>query len=868
MKSHCHPPKLPRRIFQLLAGSANVDDLLGDIDELFYENLGTRSILYARLKYWSNTMSLIFSYALKKRKRDARFGEYSSTTFSYDMIRNYFKISARNLYRHKYFSILNVFGLAIGMSVSLLLISLRSFVSTYDDFHQNRERIHTITSIQSNGVDQFGSWNAPLVLADRIKEDLPAVKEVVRIAMAKDNMVKSGNENVQVSSYFVEPQFLSVFSFPLVQGSPSVLSKPNQVLLTTSAALKLFNARDVIGQSIELADGTIVSVGGVLQDIPHNSHLKFDMLISLSSLPKSQLADVDQWRNVERQYIYLLLDGKSSVNFLQTYLDRISTGINASGTVPVAFGSQPLDNIVMGPDFMNAIGDSWDIGGFIIFSVFAALILLPACFNYINISIARALRRTKEIGLRKTMGGLRSHIFFQFITETVLITMLSLFGSILLFVLIRDQFQSMLVAGASLDLSITWKLGVAFFLFALVTGLFAGIFPALYFARLNPIESLKNKITGKGSSMKMRKALTIFQFVLSFGFILSLLVFGRQYHYSLNFDFGFQKHNMLDVELKDISPEIFHQKFSQLSSVKSVSMSSGVPGIGTQRAYLSRTKGDSIEINQMFVDHNFIPNFRLSLVAGENFPADAFQDERFIIVNEEFLSVERIKDPADILGKIYSIDGHDLEVIGVVKNFHYAPLRYPIGKFCFRMNPGNYRYANMQVVASDAQRMFTEMESAWNTFSTEEKFEARYLEQEMNDAFSTYKVLLKVVGFLGILAITISLLGMLGMVVYTAETKTKEVSIRKVMGASVAGIAVLLSKDYLKMMAVAIIVSIPVTIILLDTLLPSLQYYHADISLLDILISTLIFSLLGVATITSQTYQTATLNPAETLKME
>lgn len=868
MSTHSRPPRLPRKLLQLFAGSADIDDLLGDVDEIFNENVKSRSRFYAQLKYWKDALSLIASYAVRKRKRDARFGEYSSSIFSFDMIRSYVKISLRNLYRYKYFSVINAFGLAIGMSVSLLLISLRTFVGTYDNFHRNGDKIYTISSTKREGVDEANYWTAPIALADKMQNELSSIKEVVRIVKAQDNMIKNGSEDISMPSYFVEPQFLTVFSFPLLQGTSSVLNDPNQVILTESAANKLFHSTDVVGKTVELSNGVNAQVGGVLQNVPNNSHMKFDMLISFSSLPKTTFRQSNQWTNFERQYVYVLLDSKASAGNLQKYLDKVSSTMYKSDPIKVNFGSLPLDNISMGPDFRSSLGETWDVGGFIIFTVFAVLILLPACFNYVNISLARALRRAKEIGLRKTIGGHRNQIFAQFITETLIVTLLSLVMSLLIFVLIRDEFQSMLVAGSSTDLSITWRMGLTFVLFGLATGLVAGIIPALYFAGLNPISALKSKIAGRGSSMRLRKSLTVFQFVLSFGFILSLLVFGRQYRYSLNFDFGFQKENILIVELKDVSPALVSQKFSQLASVKFVSMSSNLPGLGAQHSFIKNTETDSVEVDQMFIDRNFMANFKLQLVAGKNFPIEDSKHEKFMLVNEEFLNIERLKSPAEALGKVYSINGKDLEVIGVVKNFHYAPLHFPVGKLCLRTNSAEYHYANMEVISSDAQSMIAEMENLWKTFPTETKLQARYFDQELNEAFSTYNILLKMVGFLGLLAITISLLGMLGMVVYTSETKTKEVSIRKVMGAPIGSIALLLSKDYLKMMTIAIIVSIPLTVLLLNKMLPTLQYYHVDISMLDVVISAVIFISLGVMTITSQTYRTARLNPADTLKSE
>jgi putative ABC transport system permease protein len=862
-----HPPSLARKFFQLIAGAAHVDDLLGDLDEWFYINLKTQSPRKAKLLYWKQVLSLSLSYAMKKRKRDARFSNYSSSSFSVDMLRNYVKVAFRNLYQYKYFSILNAFGLAIGMSISLLMIALISFVSTYDNFHKNKENIYTVISTQREGIEEKAYATAPLVLADKLQSEFTGAEKVVRIVKGS-NLVKTEKENIPVNAYYVDPNFFSVFSFKLVQGHATSLSKPNQVILTRSAAKKLLNEENVIGKTMELTDGKMFEIAGLMEDHPNNSHLSFEILISLPTLPESKLSLQDQWTKFDRQYVYVLLNDKATRNDLQSYLDDISKKTSAQSEIKVTFGQQQLEEIVMGPDLRQSIGVNWDTTGMLIFGAFAALILLPACFNYTNISIARALRRAKEIGLRKTMGGVSGQIFLQFITETIVITLLSLVGALLIFVVIRAEFQSMLVAGSTLDLSLTWRMVVLFILFAITTGFAAGIFPALHFAGLNPIQALKSKINTRGSSLQIRKILTVFQFALSFGFILSLVVFSKQYRYSLNFDFGFEKQNTVDVELHDVDPEQFRTAFTQLASVRSISMSSGLLGVNTSNTWIRDQQNDSTQVAQLFVDQNFIPNFDLEFLAGKNFPNEPWQRERYIIVNEEFLHAYNIEHPIDAIGKIYEVDGVDLEVVGVLKNFHYAPLNHPIRKFFFRMNPSHYAYANLQVTSTDAYTMFTQLESTWKQFPTTKKFIGKYFEDELNDAYQTYQVLLKVVGFLGLLAITISLLGMLGMVVYTSENKTKEVSIRKVMGANIRSIAFLLSKDYLKMMGVAIVVAVPATAFILSFLLPQIQYYSVQLSVWDVLISVFILLSLGLATITSQTYKTAMTNPAITLRSE
>lgn len=862
------PPRYARMLFRLFAGSADVEDLLGDLDEWFYDNLKTQSARKAHVYYWRQVLSLSFSYAIRKRKRDIRKGPYASTSFSVDMVRNYVKVALRNLYQYKYFSILNAFGLAIGMSISLLLISLYSYVSTYDTFHVNGDNIYTIFSRQQKDVEELAYSTAPLVLADKISAEFTGVKDVVRIIKTYDNFVKTGKENIPVKGYYVESNFMSVFSFDMIQGSVSALNTPNKVILTQSLAMKLFNSTNIVGKMIELEGGNSFEVAGLMKDHPSNSHLSFEMLISYSSIPVSRPLLQDQWTNYPRQYVYVLLHEGTSSARLQDYLNAVSKKTYQESTAKVSFALQRLDDIVMGPDLRSAIGIKWEASGLWMFGIFAGLILLPACFNYANLSIARALRRSKEIALRKTMGSGRNQIFFQFMTETVMITLLSLCGALLIFTFIRSEFQSMMVAGSALDLSLTWRMMTMFLAFATVTGFAAGLFPAIHFSGLNPVQALKSKINSRGSSMRVRKILTIGQFALSFGFILSLVVFSRQYRYSVNFDFGFEKRNTVDVKLQDVDVNHFTKVFSQLAAVQSISFSSGLLGVNFSSTWIRNGDKDSVEVSQLFADHNFITRRGLTFLAGENFPDEAWGNERHIIVNEEFLKAYKISDPMEALGRTYVVEGQDLEIIGVLKNFHYAPLHYPIGKFFFRTNPSKFVYANLQVSSTDPFNMFTEMEDTWKQLPTEKKFLGKYFEDELSEAYSTYKVLLKIVGFLGILAVTISLLGMLGMVVHTSETKAKEVSIRKVMGATAGGLALLLSRDYLKMMGWAILFSAPVTAWLIDKLLNGIQYYSVQLTVFDVFFSAMILLTLGILTIVSQTFKAATSNPAATLRTE
>ncbi len=862
------PPKLAQKLFDWYCGLAKVDDLRGDLDEMFFHHAKTRSITHARYIYWNQVFSLMFSYAIRKRKRNAQPGAYASNNISFSMIKNYLKVALRNLYQYRYFTLLNVFGLAIGMSISLLLISMYGYVSTSDNFHDNGDNIYTIISKRSEGFEERHFASSPIVLANRLSDEFSQAKEVVRINSSFGGEVIRERENIPIHGYFADHNFITVFSFPTLSGNTRIaLSKPNSIVLTESTARKLFGSIDVIGKTIELKDQGTYEINAVLKDYPKNTHFRFEALVSYVSLPAIQNPNIEQWTEYRDQYIYVLLNDGEHTNNLETYLRQLEKDVYNNSTVKVNFDLLPLDQIITS-DVYNALGPKWETSGFVVFGVIALLILLPACFNYTNISIARALKRSKEIGLRKTMGSGKSQLFLQFITETVVICLISLLGACVLFILIRGEFQSMMVEASVLDLSITLKTAILFIVFALVTGLMAGLFPALYFAGLNPIEALKSKVSYRAfSGMGIRKALTIFQFALSFCFILSLIVFGRQYRTLINFDFGFQKENIVTVDLQEVKPELVKAEFSKLSVVQSISLSSGSPGLSASRAWIHSVEKDSVEVSQLFIDSDFLKNLKLQLIAGKNFPETSSSDERFMIVNEEFLINNKIA-PEDALDKVFLVDKQELQIIGVVKNFYYAPPQIPIGNFIFRNNASAFTQANVLVDASDVFGTFTAMENSWQKLSNNAKLEAAFYQDELNESYEVYRLLLKMAGFLGLLAISISILGLLGMVVYTAETRVKEVSIRKVLGASAFGITLLLSKDYLKLLGWSIAIGILLAIAIYETVFTKIPDYHANLTVLDIVVGALVLIALGLTTITSQTYKTALSNPADTLKSE
>jgi ABC-type antimicrobial peptide transport system permease subunit len=645
------------------------------------------------------------------------------------------------------------------------------------------------------------------------------------------------------------------------------------MIMTETAAAKMFGDEDPVGKVIAM-QGHDFEVTGVLKDHPKNSHMQFEVLASYQTLLQRNASGqvINTWYDPTDSYVYLLLPQQHDISAIENYINKVSAPIYAqSKDFKAQFALQALNDIAPGPDMRYQIGPEWDYASLGIFIFLVILILLPACFNYANISISRALRRMKEIGLRKTMGGQRSQIFIQFVVEAMVITMIALVLSYYIFTVVRFEFVNMLVDSSAVELTPDLTTIIYFVGFALFVGFVAGIVPAVYFAKLTPVQALKTQPVSKGlTAINFRRVLIVSQFALSLGFIMSVVIVFNQYRHTLNHNFGFDQENILDVELQGTDPQIFRNEFAMLPAAQSISMSSGIMGTGGVEAiWIKENAVDSLEVYQMFIDEKYIANLNLTLLAGNNFSQDMVGNKGNVIVNEEFLKTLKLASAAEAIGQVITLtSGEEVTVVGVLKNFHYTSLREPIRNFFFRYDPARFEYANIKMVTTDAFSSISEMEATWKTFAGDKKFTAKFFDDEISDAYSSYFGMIKICGFLGLLAITISCLGLLGMVVFTVENRVKEIGVRKVMGASASSVIVLLSKDFMKLMVIAAIIAIPITYLLFEKVYLNLQYYHADIGVLDVALSLFIMLSLGVVTILSQTVRAAKANPVDSLRHE
>jgi putative ABC transport system permease protein len=873
------PPKWAERLFNWFAGYAQIEDLQGDLEELFYSDIEKMPLYKAKINYWKQVLGLLFSYGLKKRQKDQSFHHLSYSQNNTAMFRNYIKVAVRSLSRNKFFTIINVLGLSLGMSVTILFLGFTINILKYDKFHENYSTIYRIISNidEKTSTDRLAS--SPASISNTLSEEYSGMDKTVKANPWASGKIVYGNKELSMYGLFTEPSFFELFSFEMLKGNPSTaLSQPYQIIMTASAADKLFSGADPIGKVISLSNYGEFTVAGIMADVPKGSHINFEILASYATIPLLERDKIispvtNEWHSFRDNYTYIQLEDEQ-VNDVKQALHKIaSTRYKDEDKLTATFDLQPLGEIVTTwDDHRNDIATYFGGMTLYVFGAITLLILLPACFNYTNISISRALKRAKEIGIRKVVGGHQKQIWYQFITETIIICLIALIGSVGILYMVKERFVGMLISQNSLNYDITISMVVAFIVFAIVTGFLAGIIPASYFSKIDPITALKGsynlKLFGKTS---FKKSLIVFQFTISLFFIIGVVVQFRQLVYSVNYNMGFDKDNLLDVDLQNVDREIFRTEFSKQSSVKSISMSSQVMGAESfTLSWLHHIdRNDSIEIRQMFIDQNYLSNLGLTLVAGVNFSNNTTHDENGIIINETFYKNEGLANANDALEKVYVLpDGNEVKVIGVVKDFNYALLSDPIEHFVMRYNPEHFRYANLKVNTTDNFAMLTELENVWKGLDQEQKFKAKFFDAEIEEAFRGFGALIQIYSFLGFLAITIACLGLLGMVVYSTETRAKEVGVRKVLGASVQNLVYLLSKEYVNMMLLAALIAAPISYLFFNALLAEVQYYGVRVGFVDISLGLGFLLLIGVVTLASQTIRTATANPVDTLKCE
>jgi putative ABC transport system permease protein len=804
------------------------------------------------------------------------------------MFKNYLKITLRNLWKNRVFSIINITGLAISMSVCLLMIMILNDMYSYDRFHPEGHKIYRVITHIENKEDhnKYLTASTTLAMGDALQNNFG---KNVQIAKLNASMAGEATYNNQIffikSGFYANPAFLELFDFPLVEGDKkSALQAPNSLVITSLFAEKVFGKTNPIGKMIELRGQGLFKITGVLAKNKGKSHIDFEVLASLSTVPrleKEKKIDptLKNWDNLWMGYIYLKIPDNQLVSRIEKELNHLAKkNANASNNNIIHFQLQNLLAITPGPDTGNPTGKFMPQILVYFLIGFVAIILLSACFNYANLSTARALTRAKEVGLRKVIGAYRWQLIAQFLLEATIFSLLAfVFACAFLEVLWLPGFQTLGVMRQELGMDYKQDFWAYFYFFclSLFIGLVAGLSPALYLSAFRPIQVLKGlpnlKMTAK--RLPIRKALIISQFTISLAFVLTTFVIYRQASFLLTADFGFNKDNVVQVNLFEVNPKVFKSEIETNPAVKQISFSSHALAGNMNKGFELRN-GRQAKPETAFwydVDENFIPTFQLKILAGQDFSQTSLRNERSIILNEKALKALGLGEPRDAISKILYL-GNDtsyVRVVGVVKDFNHQNLANEIRPLALRYQPQNFRMANIRLVNPDRQDIMQFLEKKWTKLDNKRPLEAKFYDDmianhPLNQIFDS---MLKIIGVVAFLAVLIAGLGLLGMVIYLTEIRTKEIGLRKVLGAEVKQLIFLLARGFAFMLLISIALALPLAWFLNDMWL-SLFANRVSIGLEFFLFGICLIIMLGLIIIIPQTLKIARLNPTDVLRNE
>jgi len=796
------------------------------------------------------------------------------------MFKNYLKIAWRNITRSKLFTTINVFGLAISMSVGLLMITFISDLWSYDDFHENKNNIYRVITHNEDANGRLMTLASSSVKAgQKIKETVSGIDELTLIRNGFGGDAEIGENKVPLGGLWADNSFLNIFTFPLLKGdSNSALQEPYSLVLTEKSAKKLFGKTDAVGKTVKF-DTLNYTVTGVMKDIPKLSHLNFEALVSFTTVELQKPSDDGDffgWGNFYSNYTYVALPKNRDLGILQSRIDQLCATENAGiKNQKITLSLQPLDEISTGNTLVNEIGPHLDAIAIWVMIALTFIVLLSACFNYTNLSIARGLKRTREVGIRKVIGAKKGQILVQFITESVVIALISLAFSFVLLLFLKDQFLLLSPKiGDLVSLEISPNLVFAFIVLALFIGLFAGLLPALFFSKTKPLAILKGFSSIRlFQKVGLRKGMIVVQYVFALIFITTTIIGYNQYKSFLAYDLGFSTENILNIKLQGNKPGVFVESLSEIPTISEISQSTIITSLGniygTQLKY--KNPNDSVMARQNVVDEEYLPMHGHEFLAGNNFrkkSESAVENE--VIVNEKMLKRFNIgdNDPQQALGETVTVEGKELTIIGVLKDFHYEKPMQAIEPVILRysVNPGNY--INAKITSNDWPATLASIEEAWKEIDDIHPMEATFYKDQIEYSYSPFSIMIKVIGFLAFLAICISSLGLLGMVVFTTETRIREISIRKVLGAAEGNLIYLLGKSFFVLLLLSAVIALPVTYLLFDKVILTNFAYHQPIGAVDLFAGFL--GVLGIAVlmIGSQTLMAARTNPARILRDE
>jgi len=790
------------------------------------------------------------------------------------MFKTYLLIAFRNIKKYIGYSFINIAGLSICTSCCILILLYIQHEFSFDKFHNNANNIYRVVQQQEGknfqGKDCFNS--IPAVLAPTVKKELPDVLSISRLK--KYERVVKYHDLIYSEKRFLyaEPSFLEIFAFPVIMGNPkTALTEPNTVMITQRMAKKYFGNELPIGKVINV-NGEDYRITGVLENIPDNSHFKFDFLASFRTLISTWNDNqLNSWQN-SSVYTYLLLSEKSDIESFNEKLLKYNT--KSFDGYSTRFFVQPLTKIHLYSDIAFEIEPTNDIRYIYLFSTIVFFILIIACFNYTNLAVARSTTRVKEVGIRKVVGASRSILLIQFLGESFIFAFSSLFLSLIIVKMFLPTFNTIVERSVEFNLLTNWHILLALLGIAVVVGFFSGIYPAIFMSSFHPIKILKGdaNLHSKRSQL-FRNSLIIMQFIVSIVIFICALTINNQVHFIKESRLGFESENIISLHLmrKDLSQNYpaFKTELLKHSQISDITSSYHLPmeidnSINISKSaistYQTRTE-ENFKTMVTWVDYNFIDFYKIEISQGRNFSEEFSTDlQGALLLNETSVKSIGMDDP---IGVRFG----DKKVIGIVKDFHFAPLHFRIRPLAVILSPDEFRYIAVKLDSNNISNTITFIEEKWKEFFPDTPFEYSFLNVTINNMYRGEQKLSQIFELITFITLLLSYLGLFGIVSFSIGRKTKEIGIRKVFGGSVFCIVRYLIKEFFALVLTGYLIAVPIAFYSMDKWLQNFSY-RINIGINIFIVSGLIALFITLLSISYQTIKAARVNPVESLRYE
>lgn len=810
------------------------------------------------------------------------------------MFHNYLTISLRSLWKNKGFSAINIMGLAIGLATCLLILFFVSDELSYDKFNVNAKNIYRVDADIQFGGSHFDMANSPDAVGPVLKNDYPEVEQYARLRRPDARfLVRKGDQNfAEDRVLFADSTLFKVFTLSMIEGDPATaLIAPNSVVITEPIARKYFNSVDVVGKSLLVNDTTSYKITGVLNAIPSQSHFSDDIFISMSSNPESRMG---LW--VMNNFVtYVVLKPGTKPAAFEKHFDEVVDKYvlpqvqQMLGTTKEQFKQGgnfaryhlfPLTDIHLHSSKVGDLAANSDIQYVYIFSVAAIFILLIACVNFMNLSTARSANRAREVGVRKVLGSFRADLIKQFITESVVVCAVAMLLAIIITALCIPFFNNL--SGKNISVRFFEKpwLIAAIIGLTLFVGVLAGSYPAFYLSAFKPVKVLKGEVSTGFRNSKLRSALVIFQFCISILLIVSTIVIYSQLQYIRHKDVGFNREQVLVLQNTDKlgnGSKAFRTELKRIKGVEDVTMTNFLPTNGRlSEAPIFRDASfdqkSALSTQIWNVDEHYIPTLGMQMVKGRNFSEEMTTDVSGVILNESAAAQLGYKDPLNkflyIPKDFRAPNAPDniltFHILGVVKDFNYNSLRQKVSPLVFFLGatPG---YTGIRIKTANIPGVISQVQQVWNRMQPGQPFSYSFMDDDFNKIYNAEQRTGSIFIYFAVLAIIVACLGLFGLVTYAAEQRSKEIGVRKILGASVNNIVVMLTSDFLRLVLIALIVAAPLAWWLMAKWLQGFSY-RINMSVWFLVLSGLLAIIIAVVTACAQAIKVAIASPVESLR--